>query len=170
MSRPRAAISVATRMADLPCLNSSSAWVRSFWLRSLWIAVAGNPSFCNWRATRSASRFIRVNISTCFMSRERTRCANSAPFFNLATSNTWWVTSSAGALRRATSIIVGLRMNCSARRLISLEKVAENSKFWRTGGSTARMRSISGIKPMSSIRSASSSTSIPTCDRLILFC
>ena len=45
---------------------------------------------------------------------------------------------------------------------MSSEKVAENSRFWRRAGSRARTLRMSRMKPMSSIRSASSSTKIST--------
>jgi hypothetical protein len=74
------------------------------------------------------------------------------------------------ALRRATSISCGAFSMLSARFLISLEKVAENSRLWRSFGSMARMRLMSGMKPMSSMRSASSSTSTSTWAKDTLFC
>ena len=49
---------------------------------------------------------------------------------------------------------------------MSSEKVAENIRFWRFGGSSAMIFWMSGRKPMSSIRSASSRTRISTCPRL----
>jgi hypothetical protein len=48
------------------------------------------------------------------------------------------------------------------QRRISSEKVAENSRFWRFLGSSARIFLMSRMKPMSSMRSASSSTRIST--------
>ncbi|MNR27708.1 hypothetical protein D3C85_1449930 [compost metagenome] len=57
----------------------------------------------------------------------------------------------------------------SARVLISLEKVAENSSVWRSFGSIASTFLMSWMKPMSSMRSASSSTRISTPDRSTVF-
>ncbi|MNS84626.1 hypothetical protein D3C72_1184590 [compost metagenome] len=68
-------------------------------------------------------------------------------------------------LRRATSIMAGLFSKPSARALISSENVAENSRFWRFGGSTASTFLMSRMKPMSSMRSASSRIRISTFDR-----
>ena len=51
---------------------------------------------------------------------------------------------------------------------MSSENVAENSRFWRRGGSRARILRMSRMKPMSSIRSASSRTRISTGDRSIV--
>ena len=50
-------------------------------------------------------------------------------------------------------------MNLSASFLIGGGMVAENSKVCRGDGSLVQISSISGMKPMSSIRSASSMTS-----------
>ncbi len=50
MSRPRAATSVATRMATRPLLKSVSARLRCGWLLSPWMAVALMPSRSSCRA------------------------------------------------------------------------------------------------------------------------
>ncbi len=52
---------------------------------------------------------------------------------------------------------------------ISSENVAEKSSVCRCRGSSANTRFMSGRKPMSSMRSASSSTSTSTCDRSMVF-
>ena len=51
---------------------------------------------------------------------------------------------------------------------MSSENVAEKSRFWRRGGSSAMILRMSRMKPMSSIRSASSRTRISTRDRSIV--
>ena len=48
------------------------------------------------------------------------------------------MTSSVGVLRGVTWTEAGLSSRPSASRRISSEKVAENSRFWRCGGSSAR--------------------------------
>ena len=48
----------------------------------------------------------------------------------------------------------------SARRVISGGIVAEKNRVWRVNGTSLQMRSMSGMKPMSSMRSASSMTRI----------
>jgi hypothetical protein len=75
------------------------------------------------------------------------------------------VTRSVALLRGATWTNAGSCNRPSARRRISFEKVAEKSRFWRRGGNTARILRMSRMKPMSSIRSASSRTRISTRDR-----
>ena len=52
----------------------------------------------------------------------------------------------------------------------SSSNVAENSRFWRWAGSSARILRMSGRKPMSSMRSASSSTRIETWLRFTVRC
>ncbi len=59
---------------------------------------------------------------------------------------------------RETVISFGLSRNASARRLISGAIVAENSIVCRVGDTSDTIRSTSGMKPMSSMRSASSMT------------
>ena len=61
-----------------------------------------------------------------------------------------------------TVISLGLLRKRSARRRISGGMVAEKNSVWRIGGSRPTMRSTSGMKPMSSMRSASSITRILT--------
>ena len=66
--------------------------------------------------------------------------------------------ASTGVALGATSTLAGSVSVGPATRMTSLESVAENSMFWRLLGSRARIRRTSGQKPMSSMRSASSST------------
>ncbi len=69
---------------------------------------------------------------------------------------------------RATSTFAGFDRNVLVIRSISGAMVAEKNKVWRVKGVRPKMRSISGMKPMSSIRSASSTTMILTSDRISL--
>ncbi len=64
MSRPRAAMSVATSARTRPCLKSASARVRAFWLLLPWIAALVMPSASSCVATRLARCLVRVNTST----------------------------------------------------------------------------------------------------------
>src|SRR3546814_17256107 len=59
---------------------------------------------------------------------------------------------------RATSIVLGFDRNLSASFLIGGGIVAENSKVCRFAGNLVQIFSMSGMNPMSSIRSASSLT------------
>ena len=128
------------------------------------------PSFCKARLKRLAVILVLVKIITCLPSSACNNCVNSACFLLCSTKYTFCVTFSAVALLRATSINVGFVKKSSANFLISFEKVAENIKFCRCFGNKAKMRFKSGIKPMSSILSASSSTKICTWPRLSVFC
>ena len=67
---------------------------------------------------------------------------------------------SAVVAARETSTRTGLCRNVSVRRVISGGMVAEKNSVWRVKGTSLQMRSMSGMKPMSSIRSASSMTRI----------
>ena len=77
--------------------------------------------------------------------------------------------ASSVVLRGATSTVAGSRRIPPDRRRMSSEKVAENIRFWRLAGSSAMIFWMSGRKPMSSIRSASSRTRISTWPRLATF-
>jgi hypothetical protein len=61
---------------------------------------------------------------------------------------------------RETSIRSGFDRKVLVIRSISGAMVAEKNSVWRVKGVRPKMRSISGMKPMSSIRSASSTTMI----------
>jgi len=116
------------------------------------------------RASRPAPILVLVKTITCCSCRSRTSRATAARLASRsATRNTSCSTFSAVALRRATSIRTGSFRKLSASLRISVEKVAENIRFWRRAGSAWMIRWMSGRKPMSSIRSASSSTSSSAC-------
>ena len=63
---------------------------------------------------------------------------------------------------RATSTRTGLCRNSWVIRVISGAIVAEKNSVCRVNGTSLKMRSMSGMKPMSSMRSASSTTMICT--------
>ena len=63
---------------------------------------------------------------------------------------------------RVTSMRTGSLRKVSTRRLISDGMVAEKNSVCRRGGSSLQIFSMSGMKPMSSMRSASSMTRIST--------
>ena len=74
----------------------------------------------------------------------------------------YWVMVSAVMAGREASIRVGSLRKAAVRRVISGGMVAEKNRVWRRGGVSLKMRSMSGMKPMSSMRSASSTTMIST--------
>ncbi len=78
-------------------------------------------------------------------------------------------------LRAAIWIAFGRSSSLSASARISSENVAENSRFWRRtpstlAGSTDSTRLMSWMKPMSSMRSASSRTSVSMCEKSTVRC
>ena len=77
-------------------------------------------------------------------------------------STSFWVIVSLVVAWRATSIRSGECRKVSVMRSISGAMVALKNSVWRVNGVSWKMRSISGMKPMSSIRSASSTTMICT--------
>ena len=106
---------------------------------------------------------MRVNTSTWCQSPLRIRCASSSFLRSRGTGCTFCAMLSAVWLRRATSISTGLFSSLSASALISSLKVAENSRLCFFAGTIASTFLMSWMKPMSSMRSASSSTKISTC-------
>ena len=73
-----------------------------------------------------------------------------------------WVMVSEVVAARATSIFAGAERNVLVIRSISGAIVALKNRVWRVKGVSLKIRSISGMKPISSIRSASSTTMICT--------
>ena len=84
---------------------------------------------------------------------------------NIAT--TWSMVSDAVACR-ATSTRAGALRKVLVSRSISGAMVAEKNRVWRVNGVRLKIRSMSGMKPMSSMRSASSTTITLTSDRISL--
>ena len=76
----------------------------------------------------------------------------------------------AGALRRPIWIVSGLRRISSASLAITGGMVAENSSVCSRAGRRAMIRLRSGRKPMSSMRSASSRTSVCSWSKRAWFC
>ena len=99
-----------------------------------------------WRSCRSAAPRISSRRVSRFSNRSRP----------VATSR--WTIVAAVEAGRATSTLTGLCRNASASRWISGGMVAEKNRVWRVKGTIFTMRSISGMNPMSSMRSASSIT------------
>ena len=165
MSMPRAAMSVATSTCRSPFLKSASALVRAVWLLLPWIAIAVMSCFSRCSTRRLAPCFMRVKTSTWCQSLSLTRWTSRSFFISRPTGCTFCAISSAVWLRRATSISTGAFSSRSAIALISSLKVAEKSRLCFFCGSTASTFLMSWMKPMSSMRSASSRTKISTCER-----
>ena len=120
------------------------------------------PFLSNCSAKRFEPCLVRINTKTCSQLPWRISISNKARFFSRSTGCTTWEIVSAVVLRGATSILSGFFRMLEARVLISSEKVAENKRFWRFAGNNGKIRRISRIKPISSMRSASSKISVST--------
>ena len=95
------------------------------------------PSLPSCSTSLLAPCLVRVNTSTCDHLLVLIRCASSGCLRSRSTGWIFCAITSTVELRRATSIIAGEFSRPSASALISSEKVAENSRFWRFVGSTA---------------------------------
>ncbi len=160
MSMPRAAMSVATRARMSPLLKPDSAWVRADWLLLPCSAIALMPFLVRNSATLLAPNLVRVNTSTWLQLCSWMMCASSCFFLARLTGWVTWVMRCTVELRGVTWMLCGLRSSRSASSRISSLKVAENSRLCFSLGTSARIFFTSGRKPMSSMRSASSSTRI----------
>ena len=159
---PRAAMSVATSTRTSPLLKPAKARVRAPWLLLPWMAAAEMPSCSNRSDSRLAPCLVRENTSTCCQSWLWIRWQSRSGLRPMSQGCcTCWT--------RGAAWFSGVACSCTgwcsrpvASWRISLEKVAENSRFWRWAGIRAKIRRMSRMKPMSSMRSASSSTRIST--------
>ena len=115
----------------------------------------------------SAPCLVRVNTRTCRQRWWPTRYASSS-LLSLAVHRVHALRDrvDGGVGRRHLDRAAARSSSLSASALISAENVAENSRFCRCFGSRASTRFTSGMKPMSSMRSASSSTKISMRERV----
>ena len=116
------------------------------------------PLCASLRASLSAPRLVRTNTRLVPCVRFRKLLSHSA-FSAAGTRCPMCSMVLASPSSRPTRIIFGARMIWFADCATSSDIVAENSSVCRFGGSDATMRRTLGQNPMSSMRSASSSTS-----------
>ncbi|CFO35758.1 Uncharacterised protein [Bordetella pertussis] len=162
-SMPRAATSVATSTRSWPRCSWPSVRVRWRWFMSPCSAAAAKPWSARRSARSSAPRLVAVNTmawsrraSRSTWSSRRILCAASSAYSRLCVMLAcFWRWP-------AISMRCGSRIMRSARRATLPSRVAENSRVWRSFGRRSMMVSISSMKPMSSMRSASSSTRVCT--------
>mmetsp|Transcript_73289 Transcript_73289/g.129197 ORF Transcript_73289/g.129197 Transcript_73289/m.129197 type:complete len:227 (+) Transcript_73289:334-1014(+) len=167
-SSPFPATSVATSTSFVPDLKALMANSRSSWLLPPWMATASTHLSRRYMWMSSTSALFSQNTSTgggvfCRHSRRYTIFAS---FFTYSTS---WMTSKLAAPARPTFTITCLTSAVSANFCTLRGIVAENrsvcrwylkkSKIWRTSSSN----------PMSTMRSASSSTRYLQLSRLMRF-
>ena len=170
MSSPRDAMSVATITSYLPLLKPSNASMRSRWVRLECNTATACFACLRECATRSAFTFVLQKINTLSKFVRSKSAMSKSNFCSAATGYNACVTVSAGDRRTPISISVGSRNTHAARRSISGGNVAENSSVCRSLEIFSTMRRTSGRKPISSMRSTSSSTRIFTSFRFIVRC
>ena len=162
-SMPRAATSVATSTRTWPRCSWVSVRVRWRWFMSPCRAAAAKPCSASRSARSSAPRLVAVKtmawsrrVSRSRWSSRRILCEASSAYSRLCVM--------LACLSRwpAISMRSGSRIIFSARRATLPSRVAENNSVWRLSGRRSMMVSMSSMKPMSSMRSASSSTRVCT--------
>ena len=140
MSRPRAATSVATRTRISPDLKPSRARVRSGCERSrvdgdgvdaLAIEPRGEPR--GGQLGPGEDEDLAQVVLADEVGEQRFLAVAVDRVDELAGR------ASAAVLRGATSTVAGSRRIVPDRRRMSSENVAENIRFWRCGGSSARI-------------------------------
>ena len=165
MSRPRAATSDAHRSLRSPFRKASRVRIRVCWSRSPWMAAASRPCVRRDLATMSTSDF-RLQKTIPFLipsfSISIRRAVRLALGSEVGRRTMCWAMVSAVVAGLATSMRTGSLRNCLVSRVISGGMVAEKNRICFLGGVSLKIRSMSGMKPMSSMRSASSTTRICT--------
>ena len=105
--------------------------------------------------------FVSFSPSLAIMVLKRSRFFFGSDLrFSALKQITFWVIFSEVVACRATSTSFGFCKNSCVMREISGAIVALKKSVWRVNGVSLNIRSISGMKPISSIRSASSTTII----------
>ena len=165
MSNPLAATSVATKMSRRPSLNFFKIFMRRCCVKSPWIPAALYPLASNPLESSSTRRFVRpktiVNSGAC-TSRIRVMISN----FSYSRALTkYWSTKSVVSSFALILTTCGSCMNFSPIERIAFGIVAEKSSVCLSSGTFLIIDSMSSKKPMSSISSASSKTSVLTCDK-----
>ena len=159
MSMPRAATSLHTSSRTSPALNFSSVANRTDCARSPCSTPAENSCFTSDLYSTSASRLRLQKISAFCTSSLRISLRSASRLSCSATRARPATMVVATEAARDTVMVLGFCRNASDRRRISGAMVAEKNSVCRVFGSRETMRSTSGMKPISSMRSASSITS-----------
>ena len=165
MSMPRAAMSVATKARMSPLLKPARACVRAVWLLLPCKAMAVMPCLFKKSATLLAPNLVRVNTSTWLQLCLLMMCTRTSFFLPRPTGWITWLMRCTVVLLGVTWMLCGFLSKLLASSRISSEKVAENNKLCLSLGTMARTFFTSWMKPMSSMRSASSSTNISRLDK-----
>ena len=159
---PRARTSVATSTSAAPSRKLRSAFSRWRCVRLPWMGAHAKPALRSLRQMASARCLPRVNTMTRSAPSRRSTSASTAFFASGETPSTNCSIVCAGVPLRAIFTWAGSRTSERVIAMASSSSVAEKSKVCRSDGVRATIFFTAGRKPMSSMRSASSSTSTPT--------
>mmetsp|Transcript_6251 Transcript_6251/g.16637 ORF Transcript_6251/g.16637 Transcript_6251/m.16637 type:complete len:292 (-) Transcript_6251:769-1644(-) len=170
MSRPRAATSVATSSLMRASLRSLSACSRSRWPLSPWMAEQGTPFWLRSRESWSHMRFVPQKTKVrffWFLSTSYSLRVLMSIWSLLSrgpTTFTIWVMSvlALSSSRSPIWTLNGLYRKSSASFLTSFGQVAVKKRVCLFCGTSFKILRIWGSNPMSSMRSASSSTNFAT--------
>ena len=160
ISRPRAATPVAINSPILPDLKSARIFSRTSWLLPPWIHSAIMPRFSSWLTSFAAPCLVSINISACCQLFSLIKWLNNADFLSLSTVVSHCSIFGLESVLAMTDISTGRSTVVFANAFTWCDSVAENSKLCLSVGSLSMILSMSSIKPISSILSASSSTRI----------
>mmetsp|Transcript_41101 Transcript_41101/g.106988 ORF Transcript_41101/g.106988 Transcript_41101/m.106988 type:complete len:296 (+) Transcript_41101:566-1453(+) len=169
-SKPRAATSVATRMVILPFRKLSRASSRWRWSLSPWMAAMRKFARCSDRSCWSHMRFVPQKTKVrffWFLSTSYSLRVLMSIWSLLSrgpTTFTIWVMSvlALSSSRSPIWTLNGLYRKSSASFLTSFGQVAVKKRVCLFCGTSFKILRIWGSNPMSSMRSASSSTNFAT--------
>ena len=160
-SMPLALTSVLTNTLTSPARNWDMAanrvcWALLEWISATWRGMVSSKA----TRTRLASSLVRTNNSARESGWASVNQCSTALIFvcTLGARTTYCSTEATGVPSGVTSMRVGHRRNSSANRSTRWGNVALKSRFCRLRGMTSSMSRSWGMKPMSIMRSASSST------------
>ena len=169
-STPRAVTSLVIITADRDLRNKSVAFERRLWLSLEWISITSSRISPNSEAASAVPLAVVKNTMILCLpgcaaqcsSTRRLSCANcsSSGAISSACDTCALVVPLASSPTQSTKACPS-RSDARAMCLISALTVAENRRVWRCFvGTCFKIFSTEGLNPMSSSRSASSSTSV----------
>mmetsp|Transcript_132191 Transcript_132191/g.382164 ORF Transcript_132191/g.382164 Transcript_132191/m.382164 type:complete len:211 (+) Transcript_132191:529-1161(+) len=171
MSRPRAATSVAQSTRASPLRNLFNAVSRLFWSKSPWISSVHRPR--DLSLFNSQARFVQFFFVLLKTRQFPPSCNSLRIRFNAVILSSLELQTSTFCVMFAFEVMssepiwicMGSLMYFLARSRHSRGHVAVNIDICRSHGQRSSTCLICGSKPMSSIRSASSSTANRTWDK-----
>mmetsp|Transcript_80650 Transcript_80650/g.246531 ORF Transcript_80650/g.246531 Transcript_80650/m.246531 type:complete len:208 (-) Transcript_80650:688-1311(-) len=169
-SSPREATSVATRIGLFPSLNSFSTQSRSSCFLSPWMHKAGQPSKRISRVISSLDRLLaqKIRIFDPSITFSRRRFRRPRLSCSWITSTYCRIVCAVRNSRAPTLMCTGSSLQMSrASRWTSFGQVALHMSVWRSGRHCEQIFRTCGSKPMSNMRSASSSVRYVTRFRFV---